>query len=184
MQDFVKNILTDLKVDLSQEFDRNFERKAFFTDDWKQDTKFPNHKGSLMQRSGKLRRSLRAKENGNNIDFTSNMPYADIHNTGGKIVVTARMKRFFWAMYRKSSGAVVYSVKKRQALKNKRNTRLTAEAEKWKSLALKEVGSTITIDKRQFIGFDHPEVHKIIRETINHNFKDIEKQIKNQFKQK
>ena len=28
---YFKNILNDLKVDLSDEFDRNFERKAFLT---------------------------------------------------------------------------------------------------------------------------------------------------------
>ena len=31
----MKNILTDIKVELSQEFDQNFERKAFFDKKWK-----------------------------------------------------------------------------------------------------------------------------------------------------
>lgn len=29
------DILNDMRVDLSEEFDRNFERKAFFSDKWK-----------------------------------------------------------------------------------------------------------------------------------------------------
>lgn len=33
---FFKTILKDLKVELSDEFDRNFERKAFFNEAWKQ----------------------------------------------------------------------------------------------------------------------------------------------------
>jgi len=44
---FFKTILKDLKVELTEEFDRNFERKAFFNEAW-QPTKWANHKGSLM----------------------------------------------------------------------------------------------------------------------------------------
>ena len=29
------DILNDMRVELSEEFDRNFERKAFFSDKWK-----------------------------------------------------------------------------------------------------------------------------------------------------
>lgn len=29
------DILNDMRVELSDEFDRNFERKAFFTEKWK-----------------------------------------------------------------------------------------------------------------------------------------------------
>ena len=35
MDDLFKRVLTDLKVELTEEFDRNFERKAFFTKRWK-----------------------------------------------------------------------------------------------------------------------------------------------------
>lgn len=30
-----RNILSDMRVELAEEFDRNFERKAFFTRKWK-----------------------------------------------------------------------------------------------------------------------------------------------------
>ncbi|MBR5898080.1 MAG: hypothetical protein IKZ14_01265 [Muribaculaceae bacterium] len=30
-----RNILNDMRVELADEFDRNFERKAFFTRKWK-----------------------------------------------------------------------------------------------------------------------------------------------------
>lgn len=30
-----RNILSDMRVELTEEFDKNFERKAFFTDKWK-----------------------------------------------------------------------------------------------------------------------------------------------------
>ena len=32
---FLQNIIYDVKVDLADEFDRNFERKAFFDEKWK-----------------------------------------------------------------------------------------------------------------------------------------------------
>ena len=35
MQNIIKNILTDVKVELSAEFDQNFTRKAFFDKKWK-----------------------------------------------------------------------------------------------------------------------------------------------------
>lgn len=35
VQQLKRNILSDMRVELTEEFDRNFERKAFFTDEWK-----------------------------------------------------------------------------------------------------------------------------------------------------
>jgi len=34
--DFMTMVLRDIKTDLADEFDRNFERKAFFNDPWPQ----------------------------------------------------------------------------------------------------------------------------------------------------
>ncbi|MFV0505599.1 MAG: hypothetical protein ACK5L5_02645 [Bacteroidales bacterium] len=56
----MKKLLTDIKIDLHDEFDRNFTRKAFFGKKWRE-TKNPNHRGSLMNRTGKLRRGLKSK---------------------------------------------------------------------------------------------------------------------------
>ena len=42
-----RNILSDMRVELTEEFDKNFERKAFFTDKWKKRAN-PNAKGSLL----------------------------------------------------------------------------------------------------------------------------------------
>ncbi|HON53333.1 MAG TPA: phage morphogenesis protein, partial [Bacteroidales bacterium] len=54
-----KNILSDIKVELTEEFDRNFERKGFFSNRWS-DRKRQNI-GSLMQATGTLRKSIRSK---------------------------------------------------------------------------------------------------------------------------
>ncbi len=76
-REFLKNIITDVKVRLSSEFDKNFERKAFFDKKWKT-TKLMNRRGSLMIRTGKLRRGNIAKENYNGINWSNSMPYADL----------------------------------------------------------------------------------------------------------
>ncbi len=41
-----RNILSDMRVELAEEFDRNFERKAFFTRKWK--PRRLNRRGSLQ----------------------------------------------------------------------------------------------------------------------------------------
>lgn len=105
-KDFFTDFIKDVKTDLMDEFDRNFERKAFFDQNWPRE-KYPNHTGSLLMRTGGLRRSIKAEIQGNTIRFSSSLPYAGIHNNGGTIVVTEKMKRYFWAMYLKASGAAV-----------------------------------------------------------------------------
>lgn len=179
MQDFFKNIIQDIKVDLTDEFDRNFERKAFFDKMWEQN-KIPNHRGSLMMRSGKLRSSIGAKTTNNSITWSSSMPYASIHNQGGEIVVTAKMKRFFWAMFYKANGAVTKTAKG-DARNNDRNKKLTVEAQIWKALAMQKVGAKMNIKQRQFIG-DHPQVHQRIEHITNQNMKEVEQAIFNKLK--
>lgn len=84
-----KNIISDLRVELSDEFDRNFQRKAFFTERWKK-RRNPNARGSLLVVTGTLRRSIQASETPDGVRFTSNVPYATLHNEGGKGSVTVR----------------------------------------------------------------------------------------------
>ena len=76
------NILSDMRVELTEEFDKNFERKAFFTDKWKQRAN-TKAKGSLLLVTGTLRRSIKSEVRGNGVRFTSAVPYATIHNEGG-----------------------------------------------------------------------------------------------------
>ena len=80
---FIRNILTDLKVELLDEFDRNFERKSFFDQSWPE-VIIPNKRGSLLMRTGALRRSMRAYVADSSINFFSSLPYARIQNEGGK----------------------------------------------------------------------------------------------------
>lgn len=145
-EQFLQRTLTDIKVKLEDEFKQNFTRKAFFDEKWKT-PKFPNSRGSMMLRSDNLRASILGKVQGNSIVFSSSMPYADIHNNGGEITITPQMKKYFWAMYIKAGKKGIV-------------------AEQFKALALKKVGDTIKIEKRQFIGH-HENVDKAVKEIIS-----------------
>lgn len=83
-----KNILQDLRVELKDEFDRNFERKAFFGNRWK--PRRNEGKGSLLLVTGTLRRSIRSSVVGNGVRFSSQVPYATVHNEGGTIAQNVR----------------------------------------------------------------------------------------------
>jgi hypothetical protein len=113
-----------------------------------------------------LMQSIRTLErNKNRVRTGSDLEYADTHNGGAEITVTAKMKRFWWARYceiagvkkgengksnwkdpgnlRTETGRVARSKKARAA---------SAKAEYCKHMALMKAGSKIRIPKRQFIG--------------------------------
>ena len=156
---FLQNVIHDAKVDLADEFDRNFERKAFFDEKW-QHTKLHNRIGSLMIRRGNLRNSINADIQGNKIIFSSSLPYASIHNEGGELTVTTKMKKYFWAKHIEAT-----------------NTKNIIEAEQFKAMALKPIGSKIIIPKRQFIG-NHPKVKEAVERAVNANLEELNKAIK------
>lgn len=164
---FLQGFLDDLRVELFDEFDRNFERKAFFDQPWPAE-KYPAHRGSLLMRSGALRRSLKATSSGKEIRFSSSVPYAGLQNDGGVLVVTPGMKKYFWAMYYKAGGAAGGS--------GARKARFSAEAAYWKGLALKKVGSQIKITARPFIGY-HRQVDQTVERVINGHMRIIEQEL-------
>lgn len=172
---FFNNILKDLKVELTEEFDRNFERKSFFGTPWAQ-TKGTNNRGSLMLRSGDLRKSIESKLNNDGITFSSSLPYASIHNSGGSITITPNMKKYFWARYYQAVGKVKV---KKDGTASKAKTSLTAnaQAQYFKSLALMKVGSKITIPQRQFLGH-HPQIDTIVKQIVDENIKELNENLK------
>lgn len=87
--ELIQNILSDMKVELAEMFDRNFERKGFFDSKW---TPRKNAKalGSLLHVTGKMRRSIRPSIRGKGVKFTSPLPYTELHNKGGKFTQTVR----------------------------------------------------------------------------------------------
>lgn len=167
MKQVIRNILKDIRVELSDEFDRNFERQAFFNEAWQRRKSPIRPGGAILVDRNKLRRSIRSKSTGDSISFYTDSPYAEIHNEGGEITVTAKMKRFFWAKYYSTIGS--FGRKKNGERRNdKRTIQLSTEAEFWKHLALMKVGKTIKIPRRRFLGYT-PEVEKLTREIIEEN---------------
>lgn len=117
-----------------------------FTDNglqkWKPRNGGPRNKGrGVLMDKGVLKRGIRIKRADVSkavIGVDDAIKYADIHNSGGTIEVTPKMRRFFWAMYYKSGGA-------------HEDTKKDEVAQFWLRMALKK-DNTIQIPKRQFIG--------------------------------
>lgn len=168
MDKLVQDILRDVKVELSEEFDRNFSRQGFFGEKWAR-RKSPSARAdrAVLTDTGALRRSIGSRISGNTITFFSDLPYAGIHNEGGEIRVTARMRRFFWAKYYAARGSFGYR-KNGERRRDKRNVQLTAEAEFWRAMALKKVGDVVRMPRRQFLG-THPRLEQAVREIIEEN---------------
>ena len=167
MKQVIRNILKDIRVELSDEFDRNFERQGFFSEAWQRRKSPTRPGGSILIDTSGLRKSIHSKSTDTGITFYSDAPHAEIHNEGGEITVTAKMKRFFWAKYYSTTGS--FGRKKNGERRNdKRNRQLSTEAEFWKHMALMKVGSTIKIPRRRFLGYS-PEVEQSVREIIEEN---------------
>lgn len=185
MSDFgkyiMRKIIKDVKVKLDEEFSKNFERQAFFNERW-QRRKSPVREGkSLMIQSRALRRSIQGKADESGVTFSSDLPYASIHNNGGEIRVTQRMKGWFWIKYRETVGN--FKRKKDGSLsRSKAQVKLSTEAEFYKAMALKKVGSVIKIPKRRFLGAS-PEVEKIVAEIVRYHLKGVETALKNRLKE-
>lgn len=176
-----RRILNDIRVELGDEFDKNFERKGYFGKAWgrRHSPVSGGKSGELLVDSGALRRSIgsRIGADGMRIRFFSDLAYAAIHNEGGEIVVTARMKRYFrYRFYRVQGGFI----RKRGGGGARKpltdggfyawteTMQLSDEAKFWRALALKKVGSTIKIPQRQFLG-GGADVERIVREIIDDN---------------
>lgn len=148
-RELLNNILRDMKVELSDEFDSNFQQGSFFGDKWKAKR---DGSSSYLQGFGKLRKSIKASIKGNSVVFSSSENYAAIHNEGGEITVTKKMRKYFWAQYYKHG-------------------KTNAKAKGYKAMALKPIGSKIVIPQRQFIGH-HTKIDKAVKEIIEENLNE------------
>lgn len=163
-------ILSDIRVELGDEFDRNFERQAFFSDAWARRKSPTRPGGTILVDTGTLRRSVKSRTTDDSITFYTDLPYAAIHNDGGEIVVTEKMKRFFWHKYYEATGS--FGREKNGERRNDKRTRqLSTEADFWRFMALKRAGTTIRIPRRRFLGTG-PEVERIVREIIEDNLNE------------
>ena len=130
---------------------------------------------AILIQSGNLRRSIQPKEItptsvtiSADISVGSGFDYAQIHNEGGEITITAKMKKFFWAKYYETSGKTRQTKAGKtagKARKTKANESISEDAKIWKNMALKKVGDTITIPQRQFIG-ESAELKRLLEAAL------------------
>lgn len=142
----VRETLKDIRTEAVEEFDRNFECESFFNQKWAR-RKFNDDKSrGLLVRTGNLRRSITGRiTSRDSVVIETTEPYARIHNEGGTITVTRKMKKYFWYLYQTVTGGRAadgfsnnLQRKKNGAPRNnKRNRALTAEAEFYRAMALK-----------------------------------------------
>lgn len=175
----VRHILRDLSVELGDEFDKNFERQGFFAEKWQRRKSPLRGDGHILVASSDLRKSVQSRSDDRSITFYSTSPYAAIHNEGGKIKVTERMKRYFRHKFYEAQGG--FGRKKGNgkhptlpdgafyAWTSKMS--LSTEAEFWRAMALMRVGKVIEIPRRQFLGMA-PEVERTTREIIEDNLSE------------
>lgn len=159
----MRRVLKDISIEVASEFDRNFETQSFFGCAW-QRRRSPGKGSHTLLKTGSLRRSIDAKATEDSVTFSSDLPYAAIHNEGGDIKVTRRMKVYFWAMYYKANGGLGRR-KDGTLRKDRRNERLTTEAEFWKHMALMKTGSVVRMPQRRFIG-NHPDLEENVKAII------------------
>lgn len=167
LQTVIRRILKDIRIDLGDEFDRNFERQAFFSEKWQRRSSPIRPGRAILVDTGKLRQSIKSQSTDDSIRFYSDLPYASIHNEGGEIKVTRKMKAFFWHKYYEATGSFGRR-KDGSPRRDKRTLQLSTEAEFWRCMALMKVGQSIRIPRRQFLGAA-PEVEKLVTEIIEDN---------------
>lgn len=178
-QRIIKRILNDIRVEMSDEFDQNFEREAFFSEAWQRSRSPTRRGGHILVDTGRLRRSVRSRMTDNSVTFYTTESYAAIHNDGGEIVVTERMKRYFRHRFYEAQGGFQ---RKRKGSPSRplsdggfyawtAKMDLSTEAEFWRFMALKKVGTTIKIPRRRFLG-NSPEVERMVRGIIERNLEE------------
>ena len=179
----IRHILSDIRVEIGDEFDKNFERQGFFTKAWARRKSPIRGDGHILVASGDLRKSVQSRSDATSITFFSSSPYASIHNEGGEIKVTEKMKRYFRAKFYESMGMAKKQGGKRRTLTDggfyawTSNMNLNPNAEFWRAMALMKGGKTIKIPKRQFLGMApevEREVTKIIEDELEKYFNHLD----------
>lgn len=136
-------------------FKLNFKKEGFADGGVKKWSKrkfeFPGKQRAVLTGRGNLRDSISYNANFKQVTISNNKKYAKLHNEGGEITVTPKMRSFFWAMYYEATGR-----------------KKADEAQIWKNLALKK-GNTMKVEKRQFMGHSKEltrKIDKMIKELI------------------
>ena len=65
----ISRILRDVEIELTDEFDKNFERQAFFSQSWQRRKSPTRPGGHILVDTGGLRRSIGSKKDSTGIVF-------------------------------------------------------------------------------------------------------------------
>lgn len=150
---FRKRLPNKLAITAVNFFKRNFQVGGFVDSPFRKwdKRKNPRAKGKLMVKSGRTRRGIRKLHVSQNkivVGLGNENKYAALHNKGGKIKITPKMRRFFWAKWYETGN------------------------EFWKNLALTKK-THLDIPQRKFIG-DSKAIEKTIDRAI---IKELKKSV-------
>ena len=164
MIDIQQRVLSDIRVELTEEFDRNFERKAFFDRPWAPwSPSYQPGTGSMLSQTGTLRRSIKSRNNAKSITWYTSVKYAYIHNNGGQVEQhfkpSDKMRRWAWAMFHRTKN------------------------EKYKRMALaKKINRSFRIPARPFLGY-HPCMDKMVEDVAREAVEELAKDTVNNINQ-
>lgn len=105
------------------------------------------------------------------VTIFNSVPYASIHNKGGTIPITTKMRKFGWAKYFEEAG-ITRGMSGEE--KKKKREAATDNATRWLGLALTKK-SNLTIAQRQFIG-PSKELSEQLRARLDKELEKLDKQ--------
>jgi phage gpG-like protein len=149
------DVLEVLGIESVKHFKRNFQQEGFDGTKW--ETRKSKRSGStnsqkILTFSGELSESIDYRIEGNSVIISSDKPYAQIHNEGGRITVTDKMRKFFWAMHYKA-----------------KESSDTGMADQYKAFALSK---EIVMIRRKFMG-ESPELINNAADKIKRDLNTI-----------
>jgi len=136
----------------------------------------PGPRRSVLVKTGNMADSIRAVAHGKDwvavgISQRNIARYARVHQEGGTVTVTPKMKKYFWAMYYKASGNIKTTQSGKQS-RSQKSMHYSAYADIWKAMALKRAGSKINIPKREFMRLT-PDIETGILREFRYEIKKI-----------
>lgn len=159
-------------------FKDNFTEGGFFGQTWQEPIRRKlsfngarGQYGTLQSGSSHLMRSFEKDiKTPGRVVIRNPVEYAAIHNDGGTITVTAKMKRYFMAKFIETKRSMSLTKVRKKLSRNKYNRGLSREAQFYLAMAHKKEGSQIRMPKRRFMG-NHPVLQKKINDIIYNELK-------------
>ena len=137
------------------------------------DTEAAGNWGTLLSGHNHLFDSIKYVPSDYRVKVSSALVYAPVHNWGGTIPVTDRMRGHAWKMFYLASGKEKKNAKRQKKRPGKANaaTPVNPEADFWKRFALTKK-SEIRMPQRQFLG-ESEELTGKIRDKVENELNNI-----------